>query len=687
VRYTAVAVVAAMTLVHITASAGVLRNGVLTVNGKPFYPLGSWNSTYTRPADIARLGMNTCYWSCSDPSATGVASVRQRMRACRGLGLQLVAYVTPGPIETGWTDAQARSFATLAHEPNLLAWYVGDDIGESQLRAMQATVTNLRRHAPGMPAVADFIGKESPEAAETYRRYVDIRCCYDYPVPGKPIREYMGQFEKYRAFAGDPMWTWVQNFMWGSTALRYNLGTEGAGPIPDPEQVRLLAHAAINRGVRGLLFFSHNQLHRLPEISAEVALTCREVALFNDQLAAGTFTADLPASDPNVNVAAYRNGTSTVLSAMVNRPQYDRWIDEAVVRNVNVDCPWRRSSPLPHALLVATPDVVSCHVARLPGRDALRVTLPSLDVCGFVLLTTDVRQAAALPGRVRAVAAALAGLAPGAAAAQTRKVAGAWWQVGLTEVDTEDSTLPAARLADASGDAGARGDSTAAVRYWRQALRASRRVITELMTAIESRRDAVPENQRYLLDNPYALHNLPAIGRAPSRDQPWRYVTRYAVTGPFPLEYGGDEKAPPAAGFVRAYPPETAGSGSDGFETVDGPAHWKEATTLVSGMLNFKTSFRTADNVVAYARATVIASRDMELTLGIGSNDGARVMVNGEQVYTWWGGRVARQNENQVKVKLRKGTNTILAKVANLGGEWQLYLAFSDPARELVFGM
>ena len=33
----------------VAASAGRLVDGVLTVDGKPFFPLGSWNSAYTPP--------------------------------------------------------------------------------------------------------------------------------------------------------------------------------------------------------------------------------------------------------------------------------------------------------------------------------------------------------------------------------------------------------------------------------------------------------------------------------------------------------------------------------------------------------------------------------------------------------------------------------------------------------------
>ena len=38
--------------------AGEIVDGVLMVDGQPFYPLGSWNFDYTTPQDIALLQAN-----------------------------------------------------------------------------------------------------------------------------------------------------------------------------------------------------------------------------------------------------------------------------------------------------------------------------------------------------------------------------------------------------------------------------------------------------------------------------------------------------------------------------------------------------------------------------------------------------------------------------------------------------
>ena len=136
-------------------------------------------------------------------------------------------------------------------------------------------------------------------------------------------------------FVGDPLWTWVQSFMWGRTGRDHGVQLEeGPAPIPDAEQVRLLSFAAVNRGVRGLLYFSHRELVRLPSVASMVALTCREIRLFSEYLAAGTPTYHLQSSHPNIDASAFSYHGSVMLSAALFKPTYHRWVDEGVVDDV-----------------------------------------------------------------------------------------------------------------------------------------------------------------------------------------------------------------------------------------------------------------------------------------------------------------------------------------------------------------
>jgi hypothetical protein len=77
--------------------------------------------------------------------------------------------------------------------------------------------------------------------------------------------------------------------------------------------------------------------------------------------------------------------------------------------------------------------------------------------------------------------------------------------------------------------------------------------------------------------------------------------------------------------------------------------------------------------VVAYARRDLIVDRDTDFKLGIGSNDGVRVWINGKLVLDRQVGRKALVNDDVVTVHLKKGVHDLLIKVDQLGNEWGLY--------------
>ncbi len=669
------------------ASAGNIDDGVLLVDGKPFFPLGSWNSSYTSPEDIARLGMNTSFRG-GPTTDEAVAAFREFMRACGKLGVQVVPYLSYGGAGVApWPPENVRRIAQLATEPNLLTWYVGDDIVMDHLPGIRQTVNILREQTPTIPTVADYIATETPEAKTTFTQYVDIRCQYAYPVPDEPFTDYLAFFDEQREFVGDPLWTWLQNFMWGRTGRMFNIGAEGPGPLPEPEQVRLLAYAALLRGVRGLLFFPHHELHRQPELAASVALTCREIRLFESHLAAGEMSMNLETSNSDVHATAFRYGGSTVIAAALLKPFYHRYVDEGIAHDVTLTCRWE-GERLPEAMLVAAPDLVPCSVAWAQTRGMVDVTVPSLELAGLILLTNDRgevrrlrKQAKAIPGQLRTLV--LTG-----AASQARKVSGVVWQLGIDNLYAPPVVMETMRAVERCADALDKRDYAGAFRAWRDTLRSCRITFENTMAFAEARRDVVPKNLQPFLANPYGLHNVKGLGNAPEAGDPWQFVRSWMVAGPFPLEWDGESTATPP-GFDRVYGPEKGGGLNQAFDTVDGRGVWRYVETDVSALLDFLPYFGTTENVVCYARCSIIAPRNVEARVSLGSNDGARVWVNGEDVFAWssvaQGGRAAAPHQDEFPVQLNKGRNRVLAKVENLGRSWQLYLSVHDPDRELVF--
>ncbi|MCA9442888.1 MAG: hypothetical protein KC964_18945, partial [Candidatus Omnitrophica bacterium] len=58
-----------------------------------------------------------------------------------------------------------------------------------------------------------------------------------------------------------------------------------------------------------------------------------------------------------------------------------------------------------------------------------------------------------------------------------------------------------------------------------------------------------------------------------------------------------------------------------------------------------------------------------------GSNDGIQLWLNGERLLSSKASRTARPGDESVELPLKKGLNTVLLKVDQLGGGWGFYFA------------
>ena len=676
--------VAVLCLVSVGVTA-TLENGVLLVDGRPFYPLGGWNEEETTPADIARLGMNTSFNHGAPTNRELEVKFRAMMHESAKLGIQVMPYISYGGHGVNpWPVEAVRYVSRIADEPNLLAWYVGDDIGMRHLAGLKRTVDVLRENSPEVATVADYIEPESEEAKEVFTQYVDVRANYDYPLPSQTITGHQRYFERQRNFVGDPLWTWVQSFMWGRTGRDHGVQLEeGPSPIPNGEQVRLLSFAAVNRGVRGLLYFSHREIVRLPSVAAMVALTCREIQLVSDHLAAGVPTYKLEASHASIDATAFSYQGSTVVSAALFMPTYHRWVDEGVVENMEIDCPWPADAALPQAVLVATPDVVSCEVTLIGAGDMIRVRVPSLELAGFIVISGKDGEIGRIREGVKAIPETMMTLASPGAVAQAHSVNTMIWKMGFDRGGRSPHNLKMMRASEACIAATVEGRPAEAVTAWKKTLRIARTLVDEAMHTAEARRYNIPLEQQPYLHTPWGLHNIPNLRDVPV-ETPWKVVRKWRVAGPFALDWDGKEDSavsPP--GLVRKCAPEGPFNPDATFETVDGTARWQEAEGDISGVLDLLPHFVSTDNMVAYARCRIVAPRDMEVTLSLGSNDGAKLLVNGESVYEQHGGRWATPHQDMIPVRLKAGANSVLAKVENLKGGWRLFLSVKDERNEL----
>jgi hypothetical protein len=106
-------------------------------------------------------------------------------------------------------------------------------------------------------------------------------------------------------------------------------------------------------------------------------------------------------------------------------------------------------------------------------------------------------------------------------------------------------------------------------------------------------------------------------------------------------------------------------------QEVDGEKlTWKKVTPESGGLVDFLGSADNLDYCIGYAWTEVEVPEAMDGWLGIGSDDGLRIWVNGEPVNDRWVQRTSRLDDDVVPLRLKAGKNQILIKIQNVRGRW-----------------
>src|SRR5436190_4405787 len=151
------------------------------------------------------------------------------------------------------------------------------------------------------------------------------------------------------------------------------------------------------------------------------------------------------------------------------------------------------------------------------------------------------------------------------------------------------------------------------------------------------------------------------------------FIRNWQVIGPFkcgrPENTSLEFKTPLDDDFVRR------GDGSvdlkSSYRTGDDQTlRWQPAQAGKRGQVKLDTVLGRHEHAIAYAYVEIESIHPREVTLGIGSDDGVRVWVNGKAVHTKETQRGYQPNEDEATVHLKAGTNRILLKIDNYAGGW-----------------
>ena len=138
-----------------------------------------------------------------------------------------------------------------------------------------------------------------------------------------------------------------------------------------------------------------------------------------------------------------------------------------------------------------------------------------------------------------------------------------------------------------------------------------------------------------------------------------RFIRDWQICGPFPaanlLDPAVENEESLVAGFGR-------GAGGRPWKVLNAAADHVD--------FEAPEAFGLTNQVVAYAFAELESERDGDVILGLGSDDGVMAWWNGRQVLAHDVARGVKAGEDQVRLRMRQGRNTLLLKVFDAGGGW-----------------
>lgn len=107
---------------------------------------------------------------------------------------------------------------------------------------------------------------------------------------------------------------------------------------------------------------------------------------------------------------------------------------------------------------------------------------------------------------------------------------------------------------------------------------------------------------------------------------------------------------------------------------IDNSIYTWQAAQNENGIIDFNRQFGQHFNSIAYALAEIKMNAPANILMGIGSNDGIKIFLNGSLVYKNWIKNGTTPDDDVVVLNLKKGSNQILVKIQNTENEWSFNL-------------
>lgn len=239
---------------------GFNANGFLTVDGKPYFPVGMYTLQDKDGKDhdavlreASEAGFNTTVFYASN-----LQGVMPLLDAAHRNGIRAFIYPTPpfsvAGVETTLANA-AKDIAAKKDHPALLGWYLVDEpegIGKGAVDKTRELYQIVREADPDHPCSLVIM---SPGAAAKYRACTDIMWIDPYPIPHAPVTYVTDCVAgAVKAVEKDkPVWAIPQAFDWAM----WHTGKINGVHRPTPEEERCMTYLALVHGAKGIIYWAH----------------------------------------------------------------------------------------------------------------------------------------------------------------------------------------------------------------------------------------------------------------------------------------------------------------------------------------------------------------------------------------------------------------------------------------------
>ena len=164
---------------------------------------------------------------------------------------------------------------------------------------------------------------------------------------------------------------------------------------------------------------------------------------------------------------------------------------------------------------------------------------------------------------------------------------------------------------------------------------------------------------------------------------PGQWIKQWLLLGPVPLKEHEDisKSGLHYPGFETDYLAKAGGEinlkakAGDAVKLKTGILHWKQVSSENSEIDLVKEVSKMVP-AMAYAYTEVECDQEGIWLASLGTNDGGRLWINGQQVWDYQPERGLKPDADQVPVFLKKGKNTLLLKVEQRGNRWGLCFRF-----------